>query len=236
MTGIPDIFPGYRILSWRSVVDSCVERFLNDYNGSFTARDDGTYVLSSPMAESTLETVLGNYAREEVLMRIPKRREKGVPDFAIFVGSCFPAENILLGSKDVPERIRNLVERFPDLRYFLTETGIELDMRMFNVVFDTLFSKWMKDPSSEGFGKNVVFVRHRRLDEWFMMRIVMSLYGALAERDDMDCEETCVYDVNSKIDEMCSGKDILLASNEVKAMKEEIRRYLDICIGEKGEF
>ena len=222
------ILPRYNVLYFKNIIDRCFSRFFAEYSDSFaktTSECDDRYVFSSKMSQSSLTGVFSSYFDEE-LSRFTSKYSETKPEFFFIVGSCIPMDNFALDFINGSSRLRKLVENVPDIRYLLKEEDISVDVRLFNDVFETIFSSHMR----KRWQRNVFFVRSCRLDCYFTYKLLKQRYGSMVvnlHKKNSLGSDRCIYSVNERIDDCCGRKLELLRSDEITPLKEELYSYID---------
>ena len=154
-------------------------------------------------------------------------------DFFFVIGSCCPGENVLLNHLEPGNKLKRLIDTNPDIRYFLVEDDIRLDMRLFNSVFERIFVKFMSEKRKTW--KNVFFIRHRNLDCYFLYKLFKRHFGSMVvnlhKKTQMGADR-CIYSVNEELDARCHNKLDVLRGNDVAAMDCEVFRYIQLCLNE----
>ena len=229
MGGLSGNYPVYRVLYYKTVLDRCLARFFEDFNDRFVRSDDGAFVFSGKISFKMLEKTFEAYMRTELERYVPIF-SASQPEFLIVIGSCTPGDNFVLekiADGDSQRKLKKLIDIAPDIRYFLLESDISLDMRLFNSVFDKIFVDYMSGKRT--LGKHVIFLRHGRLDCYFVHKLLRRRYRTMLVdiRKEMSPKDRCILSVNEKIDDMCNRKRELLGGDDVSRMSDEMYRFLD---------
>lgn len=222
------ILPRYNVLYFKNIIDRCFARFFEDYSESFVksaSEYDDRYVFSSSMSQSALTDVFSAYFNEE-LSKFVSEYSEVKPEFFFIVGSCVPIDNFALDFVNATSKLRKLVEEVPDIRYFLAEQDISVDVRLFNDVFETIFISYMKNR----WARNVFFIRSCRLDCYFTYKLLKQRYGSMVvnlyKKNSLGLDR-CICSVNEKIDDFCGRKLELLKSVEIAPLRDELYSYID---------
>ena len=223
-------FPRINVLYFKNLIDRCFVRFFHEYSDSFVKQEDETYLFASPLTHSSLKQIFDWYFRDELTKYVVEYSESN-PEFLFIIGSCIPSENFVLNFVNPNEKLLKIINVTPDLRYFLKEDDISVDMRLFNDVFEEMFSGFMRKKPY----RNVFFLRHNSLDCYFLFKTIKQIYGSLVvnlhKKNNLG-DDRCIYSINEEIDKICNRKLEILKSNEILPIKEEIYRYIDSLIGE----
>ena len=214
----------------KNVLDMCFLRFFEEYGDSFSRGDDGTYIFSSRASESSLEKKFSLYFKEAVSGLVPEYTESG-RDFLIVIGSCYPADNILLKNSTggvFPARLRSAIASKPEIKFVLKEKDIKIDLGMFNSlsenVFNSLFRK--SDPFGRG---NAFLVKNRSLDSYSVFKILKWEYGAKVRNLPKDRnlgDARCVSEINDAVDKYSRGKTEILRSVFSSPVGGEVIQYV----------
>lgn len=220
--------PRINLVYFKSILDRCLLRFFSERNSEFSKTDDG-YVFSGQAGEQELVGIFTKYVKEE----LGKYVTDSEMDFFFVIGSCCPGENVLLNHLEPGNKLKRLIDSNPDIRYFLVEDDIRLDMRLFNSVFERIFVKFMSEKRKTW--KNVFFVRHRNLDCYFLYKLFKRHFGSMVvnlhKKEEMGADR-CIYSVNEELDSRCRNKLEILRGNDVIEIYREVFRYIDICLNE----
>jgi len=223
-------FPVYNALYYKNVVDAAFQRFFLEFNSDFVKSDDGEFVFSGRFSSKSLEKKLGLYIKDELKKYVGKYSDSN-PEFFIVIGSCVPGENFILdkiGDGESQKHMKTLVEIIPDIRYFLKEQDISLDLRLFNSIFEEIFLDYMSGRKT--LGKHVIFLRHRNLDCYFTYKILKKRYGSMlvnAHKKFNIGDDKCIISINEKIDNLCRKKTEILNGDDISSMREEVYRFID---------
>lgn len=226
--------PKFSIFNYKNILDRCFVRFVQEHDSSFVKSESGDYILSKSVSESTLKKIFIGYLKDELGPRISEYRNSR-PEFSFIVGECAPAENAAFLVMGNAPKVRKIVELFPDVTYFPKETDIKLDMRMFNSVFNAIFSKFMKERRKTW--KNAFFVRHRHLDFQVMWRFLSDRFGSMAQNPYEAAGEgrdVALWSLNDLIESVSPLMDVTIENGWLDGKKTEVYQYIDTCLN--GDF
>lgn len=225
-------FPKYCLLYYKNVVDRCFRRFFEDFNRRFEKRDDGKFAFTGHLSDRDVSLAFDAYLEDEISSQTRAWKESE-PEFFFIIGSCVPCENAVLSDFDESQasRAKRAMGDYPDLRYFLKEDDIVMDMRSFNSEIERMFL------SNFGIAgrrrKNVFFVRHRALDCYFLYKMMKRRYGSMCvnlHKENRLGDDRCIYSVNERLDDICGRKLEFLRGELMTGISEELYRYIDLCL------
>lgn len=226
--------PKINVLYYKHILDKSFQRFFNDYNDSFT-RSNGEYVFSKLIVKNKLIKIFKNYIIEEIKKHITEYSLSN-PNYYIIIGSCFPKDNILLKYRQdnyIPEKIFKLIEKEPNIRYFLKETDIHVDLHLFNDVFENIFEYLLsKKNILKEFGKNTTnlyMIRNDRLDCKMMYETIRHIFGKVNVvnlQKKGNISDFVINSLNENIDKYVHGKHTLIDSNMMEMDREEIKQNI----------
>ena len=222
--------PRINLLYYKSIVDRCISRFIEEHDSDFTRQENGEYVFSNGVSEQTLKKIFLGYVKDE-LGQIVSGYKNSSPEFYFILGSCFPGENILLEFGGRAPKLRKLIEIIPDVTYFLKESDIRMDMRMVNSALDGIFSKFMKEKRKTW--PNVFFLRHRKVDCYMLYRFIKNTYGSMAVnvgKRFYSGGDRAIFSINDDIDKICPFKDDYIKRGFFKNIENEVYQYIDTCL------
>lgn len=230
------MFPKIVPIFFKTILDTAMKRFFREFDSSFCKNEDGQYVFSNSMSESSLEKLFIGYVTDELSSMIGNYSESR-PEFIMVIGSCVPGQNIMLHQLKDDAKLTKLTDVVPDLRYFLRETDIKLNIRMFNSVFESIFSKFMKKKPKAW--RNVFFIRHSMIDCNTLLDILRKRYGSLVENPSKpkDAEaKSCIFTLNDDIYKKVhrNREKMNGISSELEPIYDEICHFVDSCIN--GDF
>lgn len=226
--------PKINVLYYKHILDKSFQRFFNDYNDSFV-KSNGEYVFSKLIAKNKLIKIFRKYIVDEIKRYIT---EYSISDlnYYIIIGSCFPKDNILLKYKQdnyIPEKIFNIIEKYPNIRYFLKETDIHVDLMLFNDVFENVF-EYLRERKNilKEFGKNTTnlyMMWNDRLDCKMMYETIRHIFGKvnvvnLHKKNKIT--DSVINSLNENIDKYVHGKHSLIDSDMMEMDRDEIRQNI----------
>ena len=226
--------PKINVLYYKHILDKSFQRFFNDYNDSFV-KSNGEYVFSKLIAKNKLIKIFRKYIVDEIKGHIT---EYSISDlnYYIIIGSCFPKDNILLKYKQdnyIPEKIFNIIEKYPNIRYFLKETDIHVDLMLFNDVFENVF-EYLRERKNilKEFGKNTTnlyMMWNDRLDCKMMYETIRHIFGKvnvvnLHKKNKIT--DSVINSLNENIDKYVHGKHSLIDSDMMEMDRDEIRQNI----------
>lgn len=227
--------PRINLLYYKNLLDKCFLRFFEEFNADFN-KTDGGYVFSNKISQVTIKKTFVKYLKDELKNFIPEFKE-AAPEYLFIIGSCIPGDNILLNSfgedEYFPQKFRKILETVPDVKYYLKESDIHIDIRMFNAVFEDIFLDFLNRKVSVA--RNVFFIRHNRLDCYMMYKTIKQRFGSLTvnlHKKFFTSDDRCIHSVNENIDMYSHRKLEILRSEEMRPYRDEIYRYMDNCIME----
>lgn len=135
-----------------------------------------------------------------------------------------------------PQKLQDIIENKPSLKYFLKEKDIKIDMLFFNDVMLSIFNDFFLGKKMKPFNtnayKNVLFISHSRLDCYALFKMVKCLYGkpnciniwkdSLAGK-----HKEVLVAVNDLIEMYVHNKHILNSSSEFKMYASEVKNFID---------
>lgn len=135
------------------------------------------------------------------------------PNYYIIIGSCSPYDNLFLeyrkNSDYFPQKLIKYVESNSCRKYILREDDIDIDIKMFNEIFEEIFMKWFD--SKKVLRNNIFCVRHSRLDCYSIYKIIKFIFGAC---NCVNMRETCkigsvspLVSINELIDKYVHAKN-----------------------------
>lgn len=231
---MPSYIPKINVLYYKHILDKSFQRFFNDYNDSFV-KSNGEYVFSKLIAKNKLIKIFRKYIVDEIKRHIT---EYSISDlnYYIIIGSCFPKDNILLKYRQdnyIPEKIFNIIEKYPNIRYFLKETDIHVDLMLFNDVFENVF-EYLRERKNilKEFGKNTTnlyMMWNDRLDCKMMYETIRHIFGKvnvvnLHKKNKIT--DSVINSLNENIDKYVHGKHSLIDSDMMEMDRDEIRQNI----------
>lgn len=180
----------------------------------------------------------------EQLSQIVEKFELTAPKYFFIVGCCCPAENILrsfIPAGTCPEKLKLMLERFPEIKYVVRETDIEIDQCEFNRVFDDVFNDFFINPDKSlklfcPNRRNVFFIRHRLLDCDIISKILRHVFGkanCVNISSPASRKTKTVVALNELIEQLVVDKNILNMYEPFKTAVSEIRQYAMECMNLK---
>lgn len=229
------------LIYWKCILDASIEKMFDVIGSMFIREDDGTYVFSAGWNEAKMSKILETCIRDTMLEFIAPSTKTN--DKFIVISSCWPKDNMLLKFKNgayFPKKLEMLVNEKPDIKYFLREKDICIDMTSLNRIFMQFFNKMFNDRRSivrflgDGF-TNVIFLSHSHLDCYALFKIVKHLYGnsncTNVWKEKMSGQKQHLVAVNELIARYVQKKNEMNKSIELKEYAREIRDYLREKIG-----
>jgi hypothetical protein len=143
-----------------------------------------------------------------------------------------------LSNNKLSTKIHKLIDAHKDIKYFLKERDISIDVVMFNYIFEEIFSKFFKHKNILNyFGndyKNLFFIRHEKLDCYSTYRIIKDLYGRInvinLHKKNKDKMSENIVSINELIGKKIIHKKEICRSSAVEYIKNEIKQYIDNCM------
>lgn len=137
-----DFRPLAFFLSYPTLLDNCLVKFIDDFNDEFSYDEQSNcWILAKRLSKSKLEKIFSEYLALE-LQRTLLFVERKWP--------VFPNKIFFICDNGVLTR-----------KYFLQERDIALDLDRLQIVWDKIFAKWF----AAGHDHNVVFCKHNELSE-----------------------------------------------------------------------
>ncbi len=237
MANIPKI----NLIYYKNILDNVMVRFFEDYNDSFS-RNEGNYVFSGKMGRSKLKKVLSKYFVEE-LSPFVEDYDVMKPNFYFVIGSCFPCDNMLLShvseNSRFPERLRLFVSQHPNIKYSLKEKDIQIDIEMFNCVFEDIFNSFFNNRKEvlRAFGSrktNLRFLKYQNLDCYSTYRIAKDVFGKInivnLHKQNAEKFRETIRSLNEVIGSYVLKKKEICRSPELDMVREEMKSYMENCM------
>lgn len=156
------LIPKFNLLYYKHLVDISVYNFLDLFESSFIKdKKTGTYVMSEALSYSKLKTIFFELVLSE-LKNIIEKYDPCSPKYFIIINGCIPKDNLLYKLKNsqyFPAKLSKLIES-SNIKYFIKEKGIKVNIEMFNDIFADIFNMFFKNIKHLGkeYKKNVFFV------------------------------------------------------------------------------
>lgn len=219
-------------LYYKHLIDKCLIRFFTEYNSKFVKNSDGVYVYSDMLNETTLFKIFNNYLKDE-MSTIVREFKESKPEYFFILGDCIPSENIFLPFVKKQQKIKKLISIIPDIKYFLKEQDICIDMRLIGTTFDNIFIKYMSEKTKTW--RNVFFIEHPKMDSYTLFKTIKKRYGKMVVnmRQRLDIQrDRCIFGVNDIIDEKCNSKETVMTEENVEYYYgiNEVYQYIDTCL------
>lgn len=193
--------PKIHILPYYEILNSCVGDFFRLYGDMF-GKNNGKYILSLTANKKKIYGIFQKLIYTKILESV-KYFDISSPSYYFIVGDCSPKTSFLmtLERPGFPVELDKFI-RGDGFKYILRERDIDIDEmelnRIFDDIFDSLFTKKKFPKTLNGLERNMFFIRHSCLDAFAVSRIVLSIYG----------EVNCV---NIKL----NGSECLVSINKV---------------------
>jgi hypothetical protein len=232
--------PKINLLYFKNIIDNALTNFINDASEYFKKEND-LYILSKKIPRKRLLKIIESHIIEEIKKFVTKFNITE-PNYYFIIGSCFPCDNILLKYETtehkIPNNIHKLISTHKDIKYFLKERDISIDVEMFNYIFEEIFSKFFKTKNViHYFGedyKTLFFIRHEKLDCYSMYRIIKDLYGRInvinLHKKNKDKMTENIVSINELIGKKIIHKKEICRSSDIEYIKNEIKQYVDNCM------
>lgn len=233
------MIPKLKLLYYKNILDVCFQRFFSDFNDDFK-NVDGIYVYKNNLSQTKLKSIFKTYIVEELKKYVtPNSITSG--DYYFIIGSCLPKNNILLSYKDgyFPAKLDKLINCNYNIKYFLKEKGIKIDLVAFNTLVDEIFIEFFKTPQKiqKYFGQdytNIFFIQHSRFDCITLYRAVKYIYGkpntVNLYKEFLVGAKIVIYSINEYIDKYVHNLKVMTNSPEYKLIVKEVEQYIDACI------
>lgn len=235
----------FRLIYYKALVDRCFDRFFGDYDHQFQ-KDGSFYVFTENWTQHRIQKVFSQYLSLE-LQHLAVPYSFQAPDYYIVIGSCTPKDNILLSGKMLqlyfPKKLDKIISGDAQLKYFLKERDIKLDIQLFNSAIESLFVKLFssKDYVCKLLGKNygnVIFVKNSKLDCYTLFKTIKHLYGKSncqnVHKEKLYDMKNLIIATNDLIDRYVVDKTFLNSSAEYQKCMSEVKQFIDESIKERA--
>ena len=137
--------PKIKLLYYKNLLDRCFARFFNDFNDDFI-QQNGVYVFNASWSVFHFKKIFREYLCTELRKFIKPNAVIGA-DYYFIIGSCIPKDNILLDIQSgyFPEKLRKIIMSDYNIKYFLREKDIKIDLVFFNTMLEELFLEFFKN-------------------------------------------------------------------------------------------
>lgn len=229
------------LIYYKNILDNVFYRFFEDYNDSFS-RNDGKYIFSLNISRNCLKKKLTIYFIEE-LKKLITDYDILNPKFYFVIGSCLPCDNMLLNhipsESKFPNKLRLFISQHPNIKYFLKEHDIKIDIEMFNCIFEEIFNKFFSNKKEilKSFGEkstNLRFIKYQNLDCYSIYRIIKDIFGKInivnLHKQNLDKMKFVIRSMNEIIGSYVLKKKEICRSSEFDMIKEEIKSYMINCM------
>jgi hypothetical protein len=232
--------PKINLLYFKNIIDNSLTNFINDASEFFIKEND-LYILSKKIPRKKLIKILESHIITEI-KRFISGYDLVNPNYYFIIGSCFPCDNIFLKyeSKEnkIPLKLHKIIETHKDIKYFLKERDISIDIEMFNYIFEEIFSKFFKQKNIKNFFgneyKNLFFIKHEKIDCYSMYRIIKDIYGKIntnnLHKKNKEKMSENIVSINELIDKRIIHKKEICRSSDMEFIKNEIKQYIDNCL------
>ena len=231
--------PKIKLLYYKNLLDKCFARFFNDFNDDFI-QQNGVYVFNASWSVFHFKKIFREYLCDELRKYIKPNTIVGA-DYYFIIGSCVPKDNILLDIQSgyFPEKLRKIIMSDYNIKYFLREKDIKIDLVFFNTMLEELFLQFFKNHQkiSQYVGNkytNLFFIQHARLDCLTMYKTIKHIYGRSntenLHKTLFKDDKTIIYSINEQIDKYVHDKSILNNMGEFHRIMKEVNQYVDECI------
>jgi len=176
--------PKMRLLYYKNVLDLAVSRFFGKFNDSFSKTDASRYVFSSDASRESLKKTFKEIILE-VIEELDEPWKIESPSWLVLLGGCYPKNNIILkyrNTKDYfPTKLEKILETESTIKWILAEKDIDVDIRLFNELFNDIFLELSSRRFSLNHNlKNVICISHKNLDCYMIFKIMKWIYGRSA--------------------------------------------------------
>lgn len=232
--------PKICLLYYKNILDLVFKRFFEEHNDFFT-KIDGRYVLSNDFNYFHIKKLFVQYISEEIKYLITPYSNDN-PNYYFIIGSCSPKNNLLMKYRDkgyFPLKLYNMIKMKYDIKYFIKEKDISINIIKFNEVLIEIFNDLFKSRKNidKYIGKeyqNLFFIQHRNLDCYCMYRIVKYLYGKSncinLHKEKLSEVGQVIVALNDLICKYVHSKRELIKSDDFKSIRDEISGYIKKCI------
>ena len=154
------------------------------------------------------------------------------PNYYLIIGACIPIDNLLLKFKDAsfPKKLDRLLNSDYKIHYILKEKDIKIDLVLFNQVMSDIFNEFFsKDVLGKKY-RNVMFIRHNKLDCYSMYKTLKYLYGksnCINLYDNFIDKRSPIVAINELIDKYVNNKVAMNRSDDFKTYVNEIKQYIN---------
>ena len=232
--------PKICLLYYKNILDLAFKRFFEEHNEYFT-KVETKYVLGNEFNFFHIKKLFIKYISDEIKeLVIPYSNEN--PNYYFIIGSCSPKNNLLMKYRDkgyFPLKLYNLIKMKYDIKYFISEKDISINLVKFNEVLIEIFNDLFKSRKNidKYIGKkyrNLFFIQHRNLDCYCMYRIVKYLYGKTncvnLHKEKLADIGQIIVSLNDLICKYVHSKRELIKSDDFKSIRDEISGYMKKCI------
>ena len=231
--------PKIKLLYYKNLLDNCFARYFKDFNDDFI-QENGIYVFNGSYSVFHLKKIFREYLCDELKKYVKPNSVVGA-DYSFIIGSCIPKDNILLDIQTgyFPEKLKKIINSNYNIKYFLKEKDIKIDLVFFNTMLEDMFLEFFKDqwkiPWRVGDEyTNLFFIQHARLDCLTMYKTIKHLYGRSntenLHKTMFKDAKTVVYSINEQIDKYIHDKSILNSMGEFHRIMKEVNQYVDECM------
>lgn len=235
-------YPKINLIYYKNIIDQSCIHFFDEYNDFFIKQDD-SYILASNFDINKLEKIFKKYIKLE-LKKYVKPYDILNLNYYFIIGSCLPKDNILLKYKNdkyFPQKLNKLINSNYNIKYYLKEKDIKLDLVKFNTLFINIYNYLFKENNLNKFlgsnYNNVFLIQHNNLDCYGMFKIIKYIYGkdncVNLYKEHLEDKKSILVAVNDKINEYINNKTELNKSKEFKNIIQEVKMYLEFCLNGK---
>lgn len=231
--------PKIKLLYYKNLLDNCFARFFKDFNDDFI-QENGVYVFNASWSVFHFKKIFKEYLCDELRKYVKPNSVVGA-DYYFIIGACVPKDNILLDIQSgyFPEKLRKIISNNYNIKYFLKEKDIKIDLVFFNTMLEDLFIEFFKNqwriPWHVGDEyTNLFFIQHARLDCLTMYKTIKHLYGRSntenLHKTMFKDTKPIIYSINEQIDKYVHDKSILNSMGEFHRVMKEVNQYVDECM------
>ena len=232
------LVPKLNLIYYKALADKCFERFCSENNSSFS-KVGNEYVLAEAMTKAKLKKTLKLYLADELIHLMSKDGSSKL-DWLLVIGGCMPKDSLLLkcrSSGDVfPKKLDSILNADFQIKYFLREHDIKVDLVQLNEVIAELFNDLFLSRRAVirmlgEAGRKVMFVQHQHLDCYIMFKAIKSLYGRTnccnLYKERFRSSSGCLVAVNDIVDRCIKGRQQLNSMPEFKKAIKEVKQFID---------